>query len=90
MLSGHTVCVDLALEHRRGDPFVVSDLDECGWVERYTAADPSLAPPGEELVQAQMPVRPARPPTPREARLDALLDLALPDAPPARPGTGGW
>jgi hypothetical protein len=59
VLSGHTVCVDLAVERRRGDAFVVSDLDEAGWAERYTAADPSLAPPGEELIQSQMPIRPA-------------------------------
>ena len=38
-LSGHAVCLDLALRHRRGDPFVVVDLQETGWVERYTAAD---------------------------------------------------
>ena len=56
--SGHTVCLDLGLRSRRGDPFVVSDLDEAGWVERFTAPDPSLAPDGEELVQALMPIRP--------------------------------
>src|SRR5262249_59942373 len=49
--SGHTVCLDLGVRHRRGDPFVVSDLDEAGWFERYSAADSSLAPPGEELIQ---------------------------------------
>ena len=43
-LSGHAVCLDLALRSRRGDPFVVVDLQETGWVERYTAADRSLAP----------------------------------------------
>jgi len=77
--SGHTVCIDLALEHRRGDPFVVSDLDECGWVERYTAADKTLAPAGQELVQAQMPVRPGESHDQTTARLDALLDLAFGD-----------
>jgi phytoene dehydrogenase-like protein len=77
--SGHTVCVDLALRQRRGDPFVVSDLDEAGWAERYTAADRSLAPPGEELVQAQMPIRPGEPVESAAARLDALLDLAFPE-----------
>jgi phytoene dehydrogenase-like protein len=77
--SGHTVCVDLGLEHRRGDPFIVSDLDDCGWVERYSAADPTLAPPGEELVQAHMPVRPGEDADAAAARLDTLLDLAFPD-----------
>jgi hypothetical protein len=77
--SGHTVCIDLALEQRRGDPFVVSDLDESGWVERYTAADRTLAPRRQELVQAQMPVRPGEATESAAARLDGLLDLAFPD-----------
>jgi phytoene dehydrogenase-like protein len=77
--SGNTVCLDLGLSHRRGDPFIVSDLDEAGWVERFSAADPSLAPAGEELVQAQMPVRPAESADQAALRLDRLLDASLPD-----------
>jgi phytoene dehydrogenase-like protein len=77
--SGHTVCLDLGLRHRRGDPFVVSDLDEAGWVERFSAPDPSLAPPGEELVQAQMPVRPGESTEQAGLRLERLLDVSLPD-----------
>jgi phytoene dehydrogenase-like protein len=77
--SGHTVCLDLGLEHRRGDPFVVSDLDEAGWLERFSAPDPSLAPDGEELVQAQMPVRPGESAEAAAARLERLLDASLPD-----------
>jgi phytoene dehydrogenase-like protein len=77
--SGNTVCLDLGVRKRRGDPFVVSDLDEAGWVERFSAADPSLAPDGEELVQAQMPVRPEEDPDEAALRLDRLLDAALPD-----------
>lgn len=42
--SGRTVLVDLALRTRRGDAFVVSDLDAPGWLERFTAQDPGLAP----------------------------------------------
>jgi hypothetical protein len=76
--SGHTVCLDLGLAHRRGDPFVVSDLDEAGWVERFSAPDPSLAPAGEELVQAQMPVRPQESPEQAALRLERLLDASLP------------
>jgi phytoene dehydrogenase-like protein len=78
-LSGATVCIDLGLAHRRGDPFFVSDLDETGTVERFSAADPSLAPPGEELVQAQMPLRPGETADSAGARLERLLDAALPD-----------
>jgi phytoene dehydrogenase-like protein len=75
--SGHTVCLDLGLARRRGDPFVVSDLDEAGWVERFTAADPSLAPHGEDLIQAQMPVRADESSERAEARLGRLLDAAM-------------
>jgi phytoene dehydrogenase-like protein len=75
--SGNTLCLDLGLRHHRGDPFVVSDLDEAGWVERFTAADPSLAPDGEELVQAQMPIRPGETADGAATRLERLLDQAL-------------
>lgn len=76
--SGHAVCLDLAVNHRRGDPFVVVDLQEAGWVERYTAADPSLAPDGEELIQAQMPIRPGESARAAGERLEALLDASFP------------
>jgi phytoene dehydrogenase-like protein len=75
--SGHTVCLDVGLEHRRGDPFVVSDLDECGWLERFTSPDPSLAPDGEELIQAQMPIRPGESVEDATARLEQLCDASL-------------
>jgi phytoene dehydrogenase-like protein len=78
-LSGTAVCLDLALRHRRGDPFVVVDLQETGWIERYTAADPTLAPEGEELIQAQMPIRPGESTASAAARLERLLDAAFPD-----------
>jgi phytoene dehydrogenase-like protein len=75
--SGHTVCLDLGLERRGGDPWIVSDLDEAGWVERFTAADRSLAPEGKELVQAQMPARPGESVDSAGARLEALLDQSF-------------
>jgi len=77
--SGHAVCLDLGLEKRRGDPFVVSDLDEAGWIERFSAPDPSLAPEGESLIQAQIPVRPDEGTEAAALRLERLLDLSLPD-----------
>ncbi|MDX3329901.1 NAD(P)-binding protein, partial [Streptomyces sp. ME02-6979-3A] len=54
--SGRTALLDLALRTRRGDAFIVSDLDGPGWVERFTAQDPTLAPAGEQLIQAQIPL----------------------------------
>jgi phytoene dehydrogenase-like protein len=77
--SGHTACLDLGLAHRRGDPFIVSDLDEAGWVERFSAPDPSLAPEGEELVQAQMPVKPREGVDEAARRLERLLDESMRD-----------
>lgn len=75
--SGRTVCIDLGLRHHRGDPFVVSDLDEAGWIERYSAPDQSLAPAGEELIQAQMPLRPDESVEQAALRLERLLDMSL-------------
>jgi phytoene dehydrogenase-like protein len=77
--SGKAVCLDLAVRHRRGDPFVVVDLQEAGWVERYTAADSTLAPEGEELIQAQMPIRPGESAASATDRLEGLLDAAFVD-----------
>ncbi len=78
-LSGKAVCLDLALRHRRGDPFVVVDLQETGWIERYTAADSTLAPEGEELIQAQMPIRPGESTAKAADRLERLLDASFAD-----------
>ncbi len=75
--SGRTLCLDLGLRTRRGDPFIVFDLDEAGWVERFTAPDPTLAPDGEELFQAQMPMRPDEDADAAAARLERLLDASV-------------
>lgn len=71
--SGNTLCLDLALHRRRDDPWVISDLSGAGWIERYSANDPSLAPAGEELVQAQMPIRPGESADAACARLEQVL-----------------
>lgn len=76
-LSGRTVCIDLGLTRRRGDPYVVSDHDEAGWAERYTTQDRSLAPQGEDLVQAQMPIKPGESPDQAALRLERLLDASF-------------
>jgi len=78
-LSGRTVCLDLGLREGRGDPWIVSDLETSGWVERYTAQDASLAPAGEQLVQAQMPIRPDESAESAAARLERLIDAAFED-----------
>ncbi len=77
-MSGHTLCLDVGVRRRRGDPFVVSDLDEAGWIERFSAPDRTLAPKGEELVQAQMPIRPGERTDETAARLERLMDASMP------------
>jgi hypothetical protein len=77
--SGRTVCLDLGLEQRRGDPWVVSDLEDAGWLERYTAQDPSLAPASEQLVQGQMPIKPDEDVEDAADRLELLLDTSFED-----------
>ncbi|WP_274560042.1 FAD-dependent oxidoreductase [Streptomyces spiramyceticus] len=76
--SGRTALLDLAVRTRKGDPFVISDLDTPGWIERYTAQDPSLAPAGEQLVQSQIPVAPGESKADGIARAERLLDLGFP------------
>jgi phytoene dehydrogenase-like protein len=77
--SGNTVCLDIGLRQRRSDPTVVSDLDEAGWVSRYSTTDPSIAPDGEQLIQAQMPIRPRESAEQAGLRLERLLDLGVAD-----------
>lgn len=77
--SGRTVALDLGLRKRRGDPFVVWDLDEAGWIETYSVPDKTLAPDGHALVQAQMPLRPEESADDGERRLEALLDAGFRD-----------
>jgi phytoene dehydrogenase-like protein len=76
-LSGRTVCLDIGVKRRRSDPWIVSDMDEAGWIGRYSAADRQIAPPGHELIQAQMPIRPQETAEQAGARLERFLDLSL-------------
>ncbi|MFI1850322.1 NAD(P)-binding protein [Streptomyces sp. NPDC020480] len=76
--SGRTVLLDLAVRTRRGDAFAVSDLDSPGWIERFTAQDPTLAPPGEQLIQGQLPIAPDETRADGVARAERLLDLGFP------------
>lgn len=77
--SGRTVCLDIGLTSRRGDPSVVSDLDESGWIGRYSTTNPSIAPPGQDLIQAQMPMRPGESAEQAAKRLERFMDAAIED-----------
>jgi len=76
--SGCAVLLDLAVRAGKRDAFVVSDLDDAGWFERYSLPDPTLAPPGESLIQAQLPVRAGEWKIEGLKRLEAIVDQALP------------
>jgi phytoene dehydrogenase-like protein len=80
--SPRVALLDVGLERRRGrraggDPYLVADLDESAFVDRFTAVDPGLAPEGHELVQASVGVRPGEGREAALARLETVLDLAF-------------
>ncbi|WP_035857706.1 FAD-dependent oxidoreductase [Cryptosporangium arvum] len=76
--SGRTLLFDVAVRVARREPFVVSDLDQAGWLERYTLPDPGLAPRGESLFQAQLPLHHDETKADGTVRLQAFVDDALP------------
>jgi phytoene dehydrogenase-like protein len=71
-----TVLLDVAMTRRRSDPFILSDLDASGWAETYSIPDPSLAPAGEHLIQAQAGLFEGETLEAGVARLESLLDTA--------------
>jgi phytoene dehydrogenase-like protein len=72
--GARTALLDVGMRSRDGDPFIVADLDEPGWAERFSAADPTLAPSCHSLVQAQVGMRPGEGLDAAVARAEALLD----------------
>jgi glycine/D-amino acid oxidase-like deaminating enzyme len=76
--SARAAFLDVALEARRGDPFIVSMLERPGWVERFTKPDPSLAPPGHSLLQAQTGLAPKEILADGIGQLEAVFDIAYP------------
>jgi len=74
-----TALLDAAFRRERRDPFLASDLDEAGFAEAYSVPDPSLAPPGEHLVQAQVGLRPEEALDACIARAERLLDAGWRD-----------
>jgi phytoene dehydrogenase-like protein len=66
--------LDVGLVARRGDPYLIVDLDEAAFVDRFTAVDKTLAPAGHSLVQATVGLRPGEPLEGGVARIEAILD----------------
>jgi phytoene dehydrogenase-like protein len=69
--------LDIGLERRAGDPYLLVDLDDVSFVDRFTAVIPSLAPDGHELVQAHAGLRPGESLESGIARLEAVLDAGF-------------
>jgi phytoene dehydrogenase-like protein len=72
------VLLDVALRPRRGDPYLVSDLDGGAWIERFSASDPTLCPDGQQMVQAQAGLREGESTEQGLKRLGLILDAAFP------------
>lgn len=76
--TGTAALLDVGVTAHGGDAFIVSDLDVGGWLERFSAADPSLSPAGTSLVQVQVPVPPGSSSAAGVVATEALLDLGVP------------
>jgi hypothetical protein len=70
--------LDVGLVQRRGDPYLVLDADEAGFVTRTSAVIPT-APDGHQLIQAHMGLRPGEDLASGVGRIERLLDEAFPD-----------
>lgn len=70
--------LDVGFRSSRRDNYIVADLDEAGFVERFTRNDRTLAPTGHELAQGQVGLRPGEALESGVGRVEALFDLGYP------------
>jgi phytoene dehydrogenase-like protein len=77
--SARVATVDLGLRADRSpDWFRLTDLDDRIYAARYSLADPTLAPPGHELIQISAACAPGERRTDAERRVGRLLDRSWP------------
>jgi hypothetical protein len=77
--SARVATFDLGLRADAGPGwFRVMDLDDRIYAARYSVADPSLAPPGHELIQIAAACSPRERKTDAERRVQRLLDRSWP------------
>lgn len=76
--GSEVVTIDAAVTARRGDAYLIFDLDEGGLSVTYSYPDATLAPAGERLVQAQLGVRPGESRDDAFARAERLIESGLP------------
>jgi phytoene dehydrogenase-like protein len=77
--GGLVATLDVGISARRGDAYILFDLDEAGFAAAYSTPDPSLAPQGHRLVQAQLGIRPGESFSSAVARVEALVDVGFRD-----------
>jgi hypothetical protein len=71
-----TALLDMAVTRRRRDPLILLDLDQPGFAENYSIPDPSLAPAGQSLIQAQAGLWPGEDLAHAVTRVETLLGTA--------------
>jgi glycine/D-amino acid oxidase-like deaminating enzyme len=75
--SPRVALLDVGLAGRRGDPYLVLDADEAGFVTRTSAVIPT-APAGHQLIQVHMGLRPGEDLAGGVGRIERLLDETFP------------
>jgi phytoene dehydrogenase-like protein len=75
---------DVGLESAKGSPggstgALLLELDEGVYIARYSALDPSLAPPGHDLLQCCAGLRPGESTADAHQRIQRVLEVAYPD-----------
>jgi len=83
-----TVLLDIALRSVGRSPRVVFDLTDRLYLTRVTGPDPSLAPAGEDLIQASAGLRPSESLEEATLRIEARWMPGSPAGVNARPGDG--
>jgi hypothetical protein len=74
-----TALLDVGLVTRRGDPYLIVDLDEAAFVDRFTAVDKTLASTRHSLVQAMVGLRPDESLEEGISRIETVLDAGYQD-----------
>jgi NAD(P)-binding Rossmann-like domain len=75
--SPRVALLDVGFVGRRGDPYIVLDADEAGFVTRTSAVIPT-APAGHQLIQVHMGLRPGEDLASGVGRMERLLDQTYP------------
>jgi phytoene dehydrogenase-like protein len=76
--GARTVLIDVAIASAHRSPRVVFDLTERLYLTRITGPDRSLAPAGEELIQASAGLRPDESIEQATRRIESVMDAGFP------------